>query len=244
MQPTVLPLVLISGHSRGLGRALTEHYLARGCRVVGLSRRSLPPHPALRQYALDLSDTAAVSAWMADSLPNELADARDIILINNAAMVAPNALLGRQHPQDIAAAVALNIGAPLLLSNGVLAYRPTAAALRILHISSGAARKDYPGWSVYGATKAALDHHARCVAAEAHPLLKIASIAPGVVDTEMQAEIRQADQQDFPLLPRFEELHRQQALSKPEQVAAALAAYLDADTFGHSAVVDIRDEAV
>ena len=61
---------------------------------------------------------------------------------------------------------------------------------RILHVSSGAGRKPYAGWSIYCATKAAIDQHARCVALDRTPHLLISSVAPGVIDTEMQAEIR------------------------------------------------------
>lgn len=88
------------------------------------------------------------------------------------------------------AAVALNVTIPLMLINHILTVRPESLPVRIVHISSGAGHKAYLGWSVYGATKAVLDYHACCVAAGDQCNVAIVSIAPSVVDTAIQAEIR------------------------------------------------------
>ena len=235
--------LIITGHTRGLGRALAELYLQRGWQVLGLARgRADMVSPKLRQVRIDLADGAALAAWLSSGLLRDFfADAGSILLANNAGTVSPNALLGRQRPSETLSAVALNVTAPLLLANAALAARPARVPLDILHIGSGAGRKNYPGWSVYGATKAALDHHARCVAAEGHENVRIACLAPGVVDTAMQGEIRAADEADFPMRPRFAALKEDGGLQSAEETAAKIAAYVESARFGEEAAADIRD---
>ena len=235
--------LIITGHTRGLGRALAELYLRRGWQVLGLARgRADMVSPKLRQVRIDLADGAALAAWLSSGLLRDfLADAGSILLANNAGTVSPNALLGRQRPSEILSAVALNVSASLLLANAVLAARPARVPLDILHIGSGAGRKNYPGWGVYGATKAALDHHARCVAAEGHENVRITCLAPGVVDTAMQGEIRAADEADFPMRPRFAALKEGGGLQSAEETAAKIAAYVESARFGEEAAADIRD---
>ncbi|MGE8488716.1 MAG: SDR family NAD(P)-dependent oxidoreductase, partial [Paraburkholderia nemoris] len=110
-------------------------------------------------------------------------------------------------------------------------------------ISSGAARNAYPGWSIYCATKAALDHHARAVALDANRALRICSLAPGVIDTNMQAEIRGSGEEQFPMREKFEDLKRNGQLSTPEQCATQLLDYAFSDAFGQTPVADIREVA-
>lgn len=229
--------VIITGHSRGLGRALAEHYLAAGAAVLGLPRSLWLKAPGgLQQQAVDLADADALSALFSDGLFARFCrDADEVVLINNAAVVEPNALLGQQQSGEIVRAVALNVTAPLLLSNHLAAV--AAGRLKIVHIGSGAGRKAYPGWSVYGATKAALDRHAACAAAEGVCAL---SVAPGVVDTEMQRSIRETDAADFPLQAQFARLHDTRALTSASQAAKDVAALIAAADGGH-VWADVRD---
>lgn len=235
--------LIITGHTRGLGRALAELYLRRGWRVLGLARGAADMvSPNLRQMQIDLADGAALAAWLSDGLLRGfLADADNILLVNNAGTVSPNAVSGRQRPSEILSAVSLNVAAPLLLANAVLAARPALVPLDILHIGSGAGRKSYAGWSVYGASKAALDHHARCLAAEHHENVRAACLAPGVVDTDMQAQIRASDAAAFPLKGRFVSLKNEGGLQTAADTAAKIAAYVESERFGTEAAADIRD---
>jgi benzil reductase ((S)-benzoin forming) len=97
------------------------------------------------------------------------------------------------------------VATPLMLASAVATASVSAGDRRIVHISSGAGRTAYPGWSIYCATKAALDHHARTVVLDANRALRICSVAPGVIDTGMQAEIRGSGEEKFPLREKFEE---------------------------------------
>lgn len=238
---------VVTGHSRGLGAAVTDALRALGVAVLGLSRqmRGSPDAPApLEQVALDLADPDAMQRWLAGGdLSRFLAGADTVLLVNNAGVVEPVGPLDTQPADAVVRAVALNVTAPLLLSRAVLDASPSAREHRIVHVSSGAARKAYAGWSVYCATKAALDHHARAVAMDATPGLRICSLAPGVVDTDMQATLRSTPPSNFPSLDRFVQLKADGALVPPADAARALVSYLISASFGEVPVADLRELA-
>jgi benzil reductase ((S)-benzoin forming) len=240
---------IVTGHTRGLGAALAEQLIARNVTVLGLSRSRHATlktrFPAqLEEIELELADTARVAQWIAtDALRSFVSGAQTVLLINNAGMVQPIGPIEGQDAAAIASAVSLNVATPLMLASALAAAAVDASDRRIVHISSGAARNAYPGWSIYCATKAALDHHARAVALDANRALRICSLAPGVIDTDMQAEIRGSGEDQFPMRTRFEELKRNGQLSTPEQCAAQLIDYALGDTFGQTPVADIREIA-
>lgn len=245
---------IVTGHSRGLGAALAELLLERQIDVLGVGRSA---HPTLAQReraasasqpadfveaSLDLADPAAIEQWLASGvLQRFVQGAQCVLLFNNAGMVDPIAPLGAQDASAIARAVTLNVAAPLMLANAIVSVQ--AHERRIVHISSGAARSAYAGWSVYCATKAALDHHARAVALDAPDGVRISSVAPGVVDTGMQATIRATSVGHFPLRGRFDELKQTGKLATPEDSARQLVDYALSDAFGSSPVTDVRELA-
>ncbi|KUY85619.1 SDR family oxidoreductase [Burkholderia sp. RF4-BP95] len=237
---------IVTGHTRGLGASLAEQLLQEGIAVLGVSRSR---HPSLAARAgdrfadieLDLSDTSAVAAWLAGDTLRRFVDGASIVLLfNNAGVVDPIGSLDAQDPALVARAVGVNVAAPLMLSAALVqAAAPTEC--RILHVSSGAARNAYAGWSVYCATKAALDHHARAVALDANRALRICSVAPGVVDTGMQATIRSTSEANFPMREKFDQLKSSGALSTPEAAARQLIGYALSDAFGSVPTADVRE---
>ncbi len=240
---------IVTGHSRGLGAAIAASLLRRGIPTLALSRHGHADlarrHPGLLQeIALDLGDAAALDAWLAQqSLADRLRASTQVLLVNNAGMLEPVGPLPMQAPATVARAVGLNVAAPLMLAAAVAAATGPGQDRRILHVSSGAGRSAYAGWSVYCATKAALDQHARAVALDATPGLRICSIAPGVIDTDMQASIRATSIAAFPLRPRFDALKAQGQLASPADCAERLVAHLLDDAFGREPVADLRDLA-
>jgi NAD(P)-dependent dehydrogenase (short-subunit alcohol dehydrogenase family) len=237
---------IVTGHSRGLGAAITAELLARDIRVLGLARQDNPALAAaypgrLNEAALDLADAAALGVWLDGSQLGDFLAGDDgpLLLINNAGVLGPMAALAAQDAAEIAAAIAINVTAPLLL--GAALARRHVGELRILHVSSGAARHPYPGWSIYGASKAALDHHARCVAADGRAKLRICALAPGVIDTDMQTRIRASAEADFPLKDKFVALKAEGRLSTPQGAARALVDYLLSEKFGRQPVADLRE---
>jgi len=238
---------IVTGHARGLGEAIAEQLLTRNIPVLGLARHR---HAALaerfptllEQIEIDLADGAALARWLAgEALRRFVADAGDggLLLVNNAGTVQPVAPLGAQESARIAQAISLNVTAPLVLADAVTAVRP-AGGLRILHVSSGAAHTAYAGWSIYCATKAALDQHARAAALDALPGVRICSLAPGVIDTGMQAEIRASSLENFPGRARFDGLKRDGQLTSPTQAGQRLVAFLLSEGFASEPVADLR----
>jgi NAD(P)-dependent dehydrogenase (short-subunit alcohol dehydrogenase family) len=238
---------ILTGHTRGLGASIAENLLSRNIAVLGVSRNRNAElekqYPSLLEQAeLDLSHPEAVAHWLAgDSLHRFLSGCKTVLLINNAGIVQPVGPIESQDMSVIARAVNLNIAAPMMLASAVAAASPDAGDRRILQVSSGAGRNAYPGWSVYGATKAALDHHARSVVLDQTPNLRICSLAPGVIDTDMQAEIRASTLEQFPLRERFETLKRDGNLSDPKDCARLLVDYLLSEQFGQVPVADLRE---
>ena len=230
---------IVTGHTRGLGAAIAAELAGRGVAVLGLARGRAAA-PAIAQVELDMADPAALQAWLAGNALREfLGDATQALLINNAGVVTPVGPLAAQDPADVMRAVALNVAAPLALSAAFVQAAPQIGR-RILHVSSGAGRNAYPGWSVYCATKAALDLHARAVQLDGDAQVRICSLAPGVIDTDMQATIRATPDADFPLRQRFVELKESGTLVTPEDCARALVDYLLAENFGAEPVDDLR----
>lgn len=238
---------IVTGHSRGLGEAIAADLLGRGIAVLGLSRALNDPlagrYPGLlQQTVLDLSDTAHLQAWLqTGALARFAQGAERVLLVNNAGVVQPIGAAGSLEGTQLALAISLNVTAPLLLANALVVAADGTVQRRVLHVSSGAARKPYSGWSVYCATKAALDMHARASQLDKVPGLLISSVAPGVIDTGMQADIRAASEDDFPLRARFEAMKREGQLESPLQVAHKLVDHLLSGDFGQEAVTDLRE---
>ncbi|WP_307719070.1 SDR family oxidoreductase [Massilia glaciei] len=237
---------VLTGHTRGLGAAIAEELLGRGIAVLGLARRHNTElgarFPAtLAQVELDLTDSAELARWLAGpALAHFLEGAETVLLINNAGMVKPVGPLGRLDIAQIGAAISLNVAAPLMLSSAFVGASGAAADRRIVHVSSGAGRGAYAGWGGYCAGKAALDHHARSVALDRTHGLRICSLAPGVIDTDMQANLRACSLEQFPDREKFDRLKREGALSAPAEGALRLVDYLLSDKFGREAVADLR----
>lgn len=238
---------IVTGHSRGLGAAIAAELLSRGIGVLGLSRHGNPElsaqfPQALRETELDLADSDALAQWLGeDALRRFVADSHSVLLINNAGVVQPVGPLETQDLPAISRAVALNVAAPMMLAAALVAATPDARDRRIVHISSGAGRNAYPGWSVYCATKAALDLHSSAVALDRTRALRICSLAPGVIDTDMQSAIRATSLERFPMRPRFEALKSHGDLTPPQDAARRLVDYVLSPKFGETPIADLRD---
>lgn len=243
-------VAILTGASRGLGAALAFGLAQQGTHLITVSRNL---HPDLARHALshgctldehsvDLSHPASAQAAATRVFAGMPRNAQRYVLINNAGTLGPVGAVGLQQAEAIAAALNLNVTAAMVFTGHFLhATRGLTANRRILHISSGAGRSPVGGWSVYCSSKAALDMHARAVNAEqgSHGA-RIVSLAPGVIDTDMQAEIRATPAEDFPSLPRFQTLHAEGQLASPPAVASRILTYLERDDFGATDVDDIR----
>jgi NAD(P)-dependent dehydrogenase (short-subunit alcohol dehydrogenase family) len=249
-------LAIVTGHSRGLGAALAEALLQRGHRVLGLSRRGHAdlgarrwPHGAeLEQWPADLADPVPVADRLDEWLRGlDAASFESATLINNAAMLTPPGPIDRRSARDIADGVRVGLEAPLLLVSAFLrATREWPARRRVLNISSGLGRRGMAAQSIYCAVKAGLDNASRAMALDeaARPNgARIVSLAPGVIDTDMQTQLRSADPDGFPDQGAFIGMKTGGQLLSPADAAARVLAYLAREDFGANPVADIRDPA-
>ncbi|MCE3279005.1 MAG: yueD [Bacteroidetes bacterium] len=202
----------ITGTSRGIGKGFADHLLKNPSNfVIGISRQKTIDHPNYTHYYADLTDAEAVSQFKFDLHAN----AQKIYLINNAGALGFIKPVGRLTSETIIKNYTLNLIAPSILTNSFIeCYNTIDCEKVILNISSGAGKNPIDGWAVYCSSKAGLDMFSRVVDAEqkvraSHPLdnihkgFRIFSIAPGIVNTEMQSGIRSAEREDFSRVEDF-----------------------------------------
>jgi benzil reductase ((S)-benzoin forming) len=149
---------IITGASRGLGRALAETILRQpGTSVIGVSRRATIEHERYHHQPLDLSDMLAVENNLHKVFPR-WTDAASVTLINNAAVLGEIGYLGEQPNEHFNFVFDVNVVAPAMLMNTFIsAYHALTVPRTVLNISSGAAQRPVDGWSAYCASKAALE---------------------------------------------------------------------------------------
>lgn len=249
-------IFILTGASRGMGAAVAQQLMSPGHRLVCISRHSndalealASEHGAtLEQWALDLNqpDAAAmrIEAWLRATPPAGVASAT---LINNAGVLSRLGPVQDADNPDIARAIRVGLEAPVLLCAAFLrATEGWTAPRRIVNVSSGLGRHAMAGSATYCAAKAGLDHYSRAVAldeARKPHGARICSLAPGVIDTGMQQQLRDSDLERFPDGRNFIALKDGGKLWTPAHAASQLLAYLARPDFGSNPVADVRDPA-
>lgn len=233
-------LVWISGASSGIGRALGTALPWEDARLIDISRSGSPDADHVQA---DLADPGSWGA-VAESFERELSgwSGDRVVFIHAAGVIEPIGFAAELDREAYARNVILNSAAPQVLGHAFLAAAGNVDARRhLVMLTSGAASSVYPGWSSYGAAKAAVDQWVRDVGAEQERRggVRVVAVAPGTVDTGMQERIRQASEEDFPQRQKFVDLHERGELSDPDQVAREIWALLDR-SLDNGAVVDLR----
>lgn len=247
-------LVILTGASRGLGRAIASQLLAADLQLLTIERT---PDPSLleearaagarlEQWALDVAHDVGVAARLEAWLhPHGAQDYASAVLINNAGAIGTVGPIDNAPADEIATVLRVGLEAPMNLTAAFLrATRSWRGERKVLNISSGAGRNPIAGWAPYCAAKAGLDHFSRVTAldeARRDNGARIVSLAPGVIDTAMQGQMRAADAAGFPDKQRFLDLHAKAQLAAPEAAAAKVLAYLARPDFGKNPVADVRD---
>ncbi|MGZ5181228.1 MAG: SDR family NAD(P)-dependent oxidoreductase [Ramlibacter sp.] len=247
-------LTILTGASRGMGLAMAEQLLDAGHDLLCISRKTSDALAAraqargrrCEQWPQDLARPEAVAAkldtWLAARGPDGLATAT---LINNAGVIPTIAPVGDIAAADLAQALRVGLEAPVLLTGAFL--RATAGwpcQRKVLNISSGLGRRPMASQAAYCAAKAGMDHFTRCVALEEALRpdgARVCSLAPGVIDTDMQVQLRGADPDRFPDVGNFAGLKDKGLLSSPAEAAARVLAVLARADFGANPVADVRD---
>ena len=215
---------IVTGASRGLGEALVTELLARECHVLGIARTTPSRHAdgRYRFVRCDLAQTATLPEMIGPAFATIAAERPDsVCLINNAATAEQVGVLGRIEAGDIAVSLAVNLTAPVVLSNLFCrVFDDDAIERRIINVSSGAAQSTLPGDSLYCVGKAGLEMLTRSLAAEnASPRFRAITVRPGIIDTQMQAFARAQSKDRLPSVDVFKGFHAAQQLVPPGVVA-------------------------
>lgn len=232
----------ITGSSKGLGKALAELLLQNENNFVfGYARSSSITH---KKYYHKHVDFTNMEAFQKIKFP-ELKDAKKIVLINNAGIVGEIKHAGNLSNQKIIDCYTVNLIVPSMLSNEfVKTYQKTNAEKLVLNISSGASQSAIDGWSVYCATKAGLDMFSKVLQEESNidkTNIKVLSIAPGIIDTEMQQQIRNTDSQNFSNINRFVEYKKNGDLASAEETAIKIIRFINEPNLSKNVVCSVRD---
>ncbi len=231
---------MVTGGSSGIGAALVAELVSRGLRVYSVARSA--EKLTAQAASLDprvqpvVADVARPSDWkkIAQSVEGPLD-----FLVHNAGTLDPVGPVEGLSREDFHRNFTVNAEPVLFLTQWLLPVLRQPGA-RILAVSSGAAYRAIPGWAAYCTSKAALNMMVQVLEAEwgYSRGIHAAVVRPGVVDTPMQAHIRQQDERHFPLVHKFRAMKQENTLARPEEVARFMADVLlcttDAD-FGQTA---------
>ena len=213
-------LVVITGASSGIGRAMARRLASQGQTVVAIGRRAVPLE-ALAASAPDIEACVADVATEGGQAAIVAAVSQRPVrwLIHNAGVLEPVGPLLSQDAAAIRGSLAINLEAPIALTRQLLPVMESGG--RILHVSSGAAHRALAGWGAYCISKAGLYMAYEVLRQELDGTgVAIGTLRPGVVDTPMQTLIREQSIEDFPAVERFRALKSAGELSDPVDVAA------------------------
>lgn len=254
MQRMTKHLYILTGASRGMGLAMAQQLLHTDNHLLCISRQSndalaaqaQSAHTELTQWQQDLAEPALAAVRLGTWLATQsTALWTSVTLVNNAGVIAATVPLNATEPEHLAQALRVGLEAPLLLTAAFLrATDSWTTQRRVLNISSGLGRRAMASQAAYGAAKAGMDHFTRCLALEeaskSHGA-KVCSLAPGVIDTDMQTQLRAGNDQDFPDRQGFVNLKTNGQLASPADAAARVLAYLARADFGSQPVADVRE---
>jgi NAD(P)-dependent dehydrogenase (short-subunit alcohol dehydrogenase family) len=249
-----MDVVILTGASKGLGAAMAMQLLSPRRQLIciarsandGIAAAARERGAALDWYLQDLADIDATDRLAASITASMPRDATRYVLINNAALMGPVGAVAKIDAAEVVATMNVNVSAAIVFTARLLAATENLEVdRRVLNISSGSGRRPMDGNGVYSATKAALDMFSRCMKAEqdlrpAGKRARVVSLAPGVIDTDMQVYARSRDPVRFPQTAYFAKMKEDGILASPEEAARKILGYLDRESFGDAEIDDIR----
>ena len=232
----------ITGSSKGLGKSLTELLLQdENNTVYGIARSSSIENSRYIHSKVDLSQLNEVTAYAFPALEN----VEKIVLVNNAGMVGDVKHVGNIDTQQIIDCYNLNLIAPAILTNNfIAAYSSFGSEKLVLNISSGAGRTPIDGWDVYCSTKAGMDMFSQVLNEEIkidNTNVKVLSLAPGIIDTDMQVAIRAADQTAFSNIENFIAYKKDGDLTQPKVTAQQVFQFIKNPEIATDVLCSVRD---
>ena len=234
----------ITGVSRGIGKALVEELLKNETNyVIGLGRTSTIEHEQYEFIAVDLLNLELVKSYKFINI----IDAESITLVNNSGMLGDVHHVGSVESQAIIDTFNLNTIAPaVLMNNFASSYQNFKGKMLVLNISSGAGRHAIGSWSSYCASKSALDMFTAVASEEqgkhySENAIQFLSIAPGIVDTKMQDEIRTFDKERFSEVAKFINYKKEKQLASPAELALQLINLMTNSSQYTNPLLDVRE---
>lgn len=216
---------VVTGGGRGIGRATALAIAQCGARVVVTARTAPEIESVVREIEAQGGEGLAVQADVArqDDVETLVNRAGDVdILVNNAGVIWPISPVAGADPDAWLQSISINLTAVFFTMHAVLPGMLERGWGRIVNVSSGAARGTTAGWSAYSAAKAGVEALTSVAAREVGSGgVRINAIRPGIVDTEMQVEIRSSSEEDFTIenVQRFRAYKERGALRPPEDPA-------------------------
>ena len=240
---------LVTGASKGLGRSLALSIANSGGIVIALARDS----PELKSIEIELKEISeksiAVSCDLAEF--SQISQTAKLIISNfehlsgivhNAGTINPIGNMLDIEREKWERTIQVNLLGVQDLTRSLDSIIGGEKHTRLITISSGAAQRSLHGWSAYCVSKAGLDMWTKCMAEEGeNENISALAIAPGIVDTAMQKEIRDADESSFPLLQNFKDYYANGELSNPEDVAIKLLPYCLGKLGNNGDRLDVRN---
>ncbi|MDB9954233.1 SDR family NAD(P)-dependent oxidoreductase [Flavobacteriaceae bacterium] len=218
-------LVIITGVNKGLGHAFFNLFLKEeSITMIAISRNFNNEQKTIKNKRVifiekDLSELNNVEEEL--KLNTYYTDQyKEVIFINNAASINPIEAIGNFDNEAIVKAVQLNTIAPLLLTNNIVKSN-RSKRVRIINISSGAAKRPIIGWSIYCSTKSANEmfFNTLKLQEENNKNIEVHNLDPGVMDTDMQKNIRSKSENEMPNVELFKEYHKTEQLKSAQEVA-------------------------
>lgn len=234
----------ITGTSRGLGKALAEKILSEGnAKVIGIGRKSTIINPNYSHHTIDLSKVCELENSI-EAVFTSLVSSEKIVLINNSGILGDVKHVGNNNAKSIIEVFNVNTIAPSILMNSFIKkYSNQKSKKTIINISSGAGKNPLDGWSNYCSSKAALDMYSKVIETEQDSnksKFNIFSVAPGIIDTEMQNQIRNSSKSDFNNIQKFIDYKKDKSLSSPEEVAEKYWFLLQNENKFSDSILDVR----
>ncbi|MFP7168713.1 (S)-benzoin forming benzil reductase [Terribacillus sp. 7520-G] len=245
---------VVTGASRGLGEAIAKRLMDKGMQVIGVARGN---NEALASYEGggdasytyrfgDLQDTSASAKLFEEMAADIFPKADDTVyLINNAGVVGPIATADAYGLEELETHMAINLTSPILACSIFLKYaKKYEVPLVIVNVTSGAAERSVHGWSAYSTSKAGLNRYTETVAleeAEAGTGNIAIAYNPGIMDTDMQADIRSSEPEQFQDVQKFRDYVTNKSLRNPMFVAGVLADILTGEKIENGKRYAVKD---
>lgn len=224
-------VVILTGPTSGLGREIWDELskldfqliaVGRDLSRLGIVDDEKTVNSSLLEFDLGKMNEPFRAAELSGRVSDILREVspKKVVFVSNAGVVYPIEMIGSSSELELIESTSVNFLSPAIITSVCVDYvKETGANLLALNISSGAAKRTVPGWSVYCATKAAAYMYFNALKVEAESVCEVEQLDPGVMDTKMQRMIRAVSPKACPVVDQFVEYQKSGSLQSPSAVA-------------------------